>query len=135
MAYTPINWAENLDVDATKLDKMDNQIDANDNDISNHESRITTNENEISNINNYISSNIITESGSITLSKYNSRTINLSFTADFIIVKDLTDYSTQHTPTFDSLKFTNSFTVSVDDLNLDQSAQWQWKAYKITERS
>ena len=47
MAYTPINWAENLEVDATKLDKMDNQIDANDGRITNNDGRITNLENYV----------------------------------------------------------------------------------------
>jgi len=42
MAYTPINWAENLDVTAVKLDKMDSQIDVNENDIDNIKNGTTT---------------------------------------------------------------------------------------------
>jgi len=56
MAYTPINWAENLDVTAVKLDKMDGQIDTNENDLrtiqggtASVDGRITTNEGDINN--------------------------------------------------------------------------------------
>ena len=41
MAYTPINWAENLGVDATKLDKMDNQIDANEQRLTDIDNKAT----------------------------------------------------------------------------------------------
>jgi len=56
MAYTPINWAEDLDVTAVKLDKMDGQIDTNENDLrtiqggtASVDGRITANEGDINN--------------------------------------------------------------------------------------
>jgi len=44
MAYTPIGWDENTDVDATKLAQMDNQIDANEQDLRNIENDFANNE-------------------------------------------------------------------------------------------
>jgi hypothetical protein len=42
MAYTPINWAENLDVTAVKLDKMDGQIVTNENGLASFKNIQTT---------------------------------------------------------------------------------------------
>lgn len=64
MAYTPIGWDENTDVDATKLAQMDNQIDGNESDISNTNIDIGMGE----------------------LDNYGVSTINLGFVADKVIV-------------------------------------------------
>lgn len=85
MAYTPINWAENLEVNATKLDKMDNQINANENDISNHEGRVTTNESDINNIEtfsagtNYIYQNNSATTFSFSVQIYKSGSVKVYF--------------------------------------------------------
>jgi hypothetical protein len=44
MAYTPIGWTESTPVNATNLDKMDNQIDANEQDLRNIENDFANNE-------------------------------------------------------------------------------------------
>jgi len=107
MAYTPINWAENLDVDATKLDKMDNQIDANEQrltDIDNKatgtvtdnlQGQIDTNENDLRAIEDGTTgvgklasglTNVEFYANGGTLINNSSTVVNLPFIADYVLI-------------------------------------------------
>ena len=79
MAYTPINWAENLEVDATKLDKMDRGIQQNENNISNHESRITTNKNDINSIDIHTGTSYLTRTIDVPISIKDTITVEADY--------------------------------------------------------
>lgn len=85
MAYTPINWAENLDVTAVKLDKMDNQIDANENDLRGHDTDIASNDNDIADLLNF-TNGIQWSSGRYNGNGRDNKIISVGFTPDIIVI-------------------------------------------------
>lgn len=162
MAYTPINWAENSDVTAVKLDQMDSQIDTNENDlrghdsdisnldgridgndsdIANNEGKILTNENNITDINNKSSgtatddlqsqiNNIDGGTNPVALAEaltsgldnvkfdigsnnnvYPNTTVNLPFTADYVLLSWGTFDNTTLGVRFETYYNVSSFTV------------------------
>lgn len=124
MAYTPINWDEATDVDATKLDNMEKGIQQNESNIASNDNDIASNDNDIANIVNDINSiDIHTGTGYL---RAGENTVNLPFTADQVLI-----FAYNRNSGRGDFPMTFKKNTSVSSFNLHESSHYSYIAFKL----